>query len=57
MKFADNKRGLLRFTILIKNNETKKAKSCRFDDELIKSEKDLLKLIKKLLEEHYKKNK
>lgn len=57
MKFADNKRGLLKYIILVKNNFTKKGKSCRFEEESIKSEKQLLELIKKQLEEHYKEEK
>ena len=42
-----------RFTILIRNNETKKHRSVAFTNG-IKTEEELLNLIKKLLERHYK---
>ena len=43
-----------KFTILERNNKTKKHKSIVFDADL-KTEDNLLKLIKKLLIEHYTK--
>lgn len=54
MAFPKNKVPL-RFTIIIRNNKTDKHKSIRFDDESIKSEKQLLDLIKKQLENYYNK--
>ena len=42
-----------KFTILIRNNETNKHKSTVFTND-IKTEQELLDLIKKLLEKHYK---
>ncbi len=42
-----------KFTILVRNNETKKHKSTVFTND-IKTEQELLDLIKKLLEKHYK---
>jgi len=43
-----------KFTILIRNNKTKKYKCAIFEND-IKTEKELLNLIKKLLIEHYNK--
>lgn len=41
-----------KFTILVRNNETKKHKSIIFNN-AIKTEEELLNLIKKLLVKHY----
>jgi hypothetical protein len=54
MKFANKKRGLLKYTILVQNNITKKHKSVRVDNEEVKNEEEFLNLIKKLLKNHYK---
>ena len=43
-----------KFTILVRNNKTKKHKSIVFNNS-IKTEQELLNLIKKLLENHYNK--
>lgn len=51
----DNKRAVLKFTILIRNNKTNKHSCVRFDNPEIKSEKQLLDLIKKQLENYYNK--
>lgn len=42
-----------KFTILIRNNQTKKHKCMVFENG-IKTEEELLNLIKKLLEDYYK---
>lgn len=52
----DNKRAVLSYTILIRNNKTNKHSCIRFDEESIKSEQQLLNLIIKLLEEWKKLN-
>ncbi len=54
MKLGDEKREL-RFTIIVRTNSTNKTRSFRIDDENIKSEKQLLELVKKLLKEYYDK--
>ena len=45
----------LSYTILIRNNSTNKHKCIRYDSPEIKSEKQLLELVKKLLTEHFEK--
>ena len=53
IKFANKKRGLLKYLILVKDNLTQKTKSVRVNIE-VKNEGELLNLIKKLLIEYFK---
>ena len=52
MEFADNKKNkVLPFTIMVINNRTKKTKSIRFGNN-VKTEQELLDLIKKSLNKY-----
>ena len=53
MKIGKQKQARAEFTILIRNNKTNKHKCMVFEND-IKTEQELLNLIKKLLIKHYK---